>query len=142
MRGEDGGCISGDWKALSEATCGAPGGHAPGRDFLDVRVTVACLGVRFRVTVTETRGHTQGHDKIYGRCEVVGDSVLLDAALADAVTRARKAEIEIRCLTRAIGEARDAAIAALLQEEKNGESAASRYQAGHADADNGIGIIH
>lgn len=131
-----------EWRALSKATCGAPGGHAPGSDFLDVCVTVTCRGARFRVTVTETRGHTQRHDRIYGRCEVVGYSVLLDGALADAVTRARKAEIEIRCLTRAVAEARDAATAALLQEEKNGEPAASRCQADHVDADNGIGIIH
>lgn len=131
-----------EWKALSKATCEAPGGHAPGRDFLDVCVTVACRGAIFRVTVTETRGHTQRHDEIYGRCEVVGDSVLLDAALADAVTRARKAEVEIRCLTRAVAEARNAAIEVLLQKEKNSESAASRYQADHAEADNGIGVIH
>lgn len=114
-----------EWRALSKATCGALGGHVPGRDFLDVCVTVACRGARFfKVTVIETRGHTQGHDKIYGRCEVVGNSAQLDAALADAVARARKAAINIHHLTRAVGEARDAAITVLLQEEKSGEPAA------------------
>jgi hypothetical protein len=113
-----GGCMTADWKVLSRATCGTPGGHVPDHDFLDVRVTIRRRDRRFRVTVTETRGHTQCRDKIYGRCEVVGDSARLDTAIAEVVTRARKAEIEIRCLTRAVAETRDAAIAVLLREKK------------------------
>lgn len=116
--------MSGGWRALSEAICGTPGGHVPGRDFLDVCVTVSRRDGCFRVTVTETRGHTQGHDVIYGRCETVGSSVLLDAALAVAVARARKAAIEIHYLAQAVAEARNAAIDVILQEEKNGEPAA------------------
>jgi hypothetical protein len=90
-----------------------------GRIFLEVRVTVQRRGDCFRVIITETRGYDE---KIYGRCEVVGNSTRLDAALADAVTRARKSEIEIRCLTRAVAKARNAAVDVLLQEEKNGDA--------------------
>jgi hypothetical protein len=112
------------WRALSKATCEAPGGHVTGRNFLDVCVTVRCWDGYFEVTVTETRGHTADHDVIFGRCIVTGNSTRLDDALAEAVARAGKAAIETHSLMQAVAEARDAAIDALLQEEKSGEPAA------------------